>query len=106
MRLRGRVDLRIVDDAGREVTRGASGEVLVRGPNVTPGYYRLPEVNAETFRDGWFRTERRRADGPRREQIGGLKIPRRFAYAGALPKSALGKVLKAELRAKYGGSPA
>ena len=41
-----------------------------------------------------------------REHIGGYKIPRRFAYADALPKSALGKVLKAELRAKYAGAPA
>ena len=41
-----------------------------------------------------------------REHIGGYKIPRRFAYADALPKSALGKVLKAELRTKYAGAPA
>ena len=40
-----------------------------------------------------------------REHIGGYKIPRRFAYAETLPKSALGKVLKAELRAKYGAAP-
>ena len=49
-------DLRIVDDAGHEVPTGTSGEVIVRGPNVTPGYYGLPETNRETFRDGWFHT--------------------------------------------------
>ena len=50
------VDLRIVDDAGQEVPAGDSGEVAVRGPNVTPGYLDLADVNAEVFRDGWFHT--------------------------------------------------
>jgi long-chain acyl-CoA synthetase len=36
---------------------GAVGrEILVRGPNVTPGYYHLEEVNRAAFVDGWFRT--------------------------------------------------
>jgi acyl-CoA synthetase (AMP-forming)/AMP-acid ligase II len=39
-----------------------------------------------------------------RERIGGYKIPRRFAFLDALPKSAVGKVLKQELRRTYGGS--
>ncbi len=168
------VDLRIVDDAGREVAVGTAGEVAVRGPNVTPGYLGLPDVNAETFRGGWFHTGdvgRLDPDGflylldrkkdlivtggenvysaeveaalyehagvaeaaviavpdpvygeavfavivPKpgsaltdsglvahcRSRIGGYKIPRRFAFVDALPKSALGKVLKAELRQRY-----
>ena len=36
-----------------------------------------------------------------RDLIGGYKIPRRYAFVGALPKSALGKVLKADLRNQY-----
>ncbi len=32
------------------------GELLVRGPWVTPGYFRRPEETAEAFADGWFRT--------------------------------------------------
>ena len=39
-----------------------------------------------------------------RERIGGYKIPRQFAFLDALPKSAVGKVLKQELRRTYGGS--
>ena len=171
------VDLRIVDDAGRDVMTGSSGEVIVRGPNITPGYYQLPEVNRDTFREGWFHTgdvgrldedgflyllDRKKdmivtggenvyssevesalfahpgvADAAVigvpdekygeavfavvaakpgvtldeteliahcRGRIGGFKIPRRFAFVEALPKSALGKVLKADLRKRFGAT--
>jgi long-chain acyl-CoA synthetase len=40
-----------IDEAGR-----AGRELLVRGPNVTPGYYHLEQENREAFVDGWFRT--------------------------------------------------
>eukprot|EP00667_Euglena_gracilis_P004277 EG_transcript_4296 len=32
------------------------GEIVVRGPVVSPGYYQMPDLTAETFQDGWFRT--------------------------------------------------
>ncbi len=171
------VDLRIVDEEANEAAPGASGEVIVRGPNITPGYHGLPEVNAATFRNGWFHTGdvgRVDAEGflylldrkkdiivtggenvysseveaalfqhpqiadvavigvpdelygeavfavvvPKpgatldqeevaahcRKLIGGYKIPRRMAFVEALPKSALGKALKSELRERYGGA--
>jgi fatty-acyl-CoA synthase len=52
------VDARIVDDAGRELPwDGTSmGELQVRGPWVTAGYYDNPESAARFTEDGWFRT--------------------------------------------------
>ncbi len=38
------------------IDEAAGGEVLVRGPNVTPGYLNADDINAAAFRDGWFRT--------------------------------------------------
>ncbi|MEU1039781.1 AMP-binding protein [Streptomyces sp. NPDC005551] len=48
--------VRVVDDLGREVPFGEQGEILVRGPQVVPGYWRRPEATAETFPDGELRT--------------------------------------------------
>ena len=50
------VELRIVDDAGRPVTVGHEGNVVARGPSVTPGYFRAADATAEVFRDGWLWT--------------------------------------------------
>jgi oxalate---CoA ligase len=44
------------DAAGQLHTRSAVGEIVIRGPNVTPGYVGNPAANAEAFVDGWFRT--------------------------------------------------
>jgi malonyl-CoA/methylmalonyl-CoA synthetase len=50
-------EVRVVDDAGVECEPGVTGHVQVRGPNVLPGYWRLPEKNKEEFTpDGFFRT--------------------------------------------------
>ena len=35
---------------------GQTGEIVIRGANVTPGYENNPEANASAFTDGWFRT--------------------------------------------------
>ena len=39
-----------------EVKIGEDGEILVKGKTVCTGYYKKPEINANSFIDGWFRT--------------------------------------------------
>jgi malonyl-CoA/methylmalonyl-CoA synthetase len=51
------VGVRVVDDADLPVAAGDTGHVQVRGPNVMPGYWKLPDKNKEEFTpDGFFRT--------------------------------------------------
>ncbi|MES1150579.1 MAG: AMP-binding protein, partial [Dongia sp.] len=49
-------DMAIMDNAGNLLPRGATGEIVIRGPNVTAGYANNPKANAEAFTHGWFRT--------------------------------------------------
>jgi oxalate---CoA ligase len=49
-------EVAIMDDDGRLVPRGTSGEVVIRGPSVTAGYAANAEANAAAFTEGWFRT--------------------------------------------------
>ncbi|MFO0461219.1 MAG: acyl-CoA synthetase [Burkholderiales bacterium] len=49
-------ELKIVDPSGAEVPAGTVGELLIKGPTVTPGYWRRPEANAAALVDGWLRT--------------------------------------------------
>ena len=49
-------EIMVTDEGGLEVPRGEVGEIVVRGPMVTQGYWRQPETTAAAFRDGWFRT--------------------------------------------------
>ena len=51
------VEVRCVDDAGREVARGEPGEVVVRGYNVMRGYFEEPAETAATIdAEGWLHT--------------------------------------------------
>jgi amino acid adenylation domain-containing protein len=51
----------VIDEDGRPVAPGAEGEILIRGPAVTQGYWNLPENNARAFHtdpsgNPWYRT--------------------------------------------------
>ncbi|MBR9921512.1 MAG: long-chain fatty acid--CoA ligase [Bacteroidetes bacterium] len=50
------VQHKIVDEEGRVVGTNETGELLLKGPMVTPGYWRNPEASAKAIKDGWFHT--------------------------------------------------
>nr|MBN2276810.1 acyl--CoA ligase [candidate division Zixibacteria bacterium] len=60
------VTLKVVDDNGRELPDGESGELLIYGNNVMLGYWNQPAETAETIRDGWLYT----GDLARRDEDG------------------------------------
>jgi acyl-CoA synthetase (AMP-forming)/AMP-acid ligase II len=45
-----------MDDAGKILAQGDTGEIVIRGENVTTGYARNPKANETAFTNGWFRT--------------------------------------------------
>ncbi len=49
-------EVAIMNVDGDLLAVGETGEVVIRGPNVTPGYENNPEANAKAFTNGWFRT--------------------------------------------------
>ena len=51
------VEVKILDQAGKEVPQGSEAEICIRGENVTKGYLNNPEANKSSFtREGFFRT--------------------------------------------------
>ena len=49
-------EVAIMAEDGTLLARGETGEIVIRGPNVTAGYENNPTANAEAFVNGWFRT--------------------------------------------------
>jgi long-chain acyl-CoA synthetase len=49
-------EIKLVDDANREVAPGEPGELCVRGPQVMQGYYHRPDETAKVLVDGWLHT--------------------------------------------------
>ncbi|PKL83371.1 MAG: AMP-dependent synthetase, partial [Ignavibacteriae bacterium HGW-Ignavibacteriae-3] len=49
-------DVKIVDDNGNELGANEVGELWLKSPAVTPGYWRKPEETAKAVTDGWFHT--------------------------------------------------
>ncbi len=50
------IEVRVVDEHGRETAADAIGDLEVRGDSAAVGYWKLPEQSSATFRDGWVRT--------------------------------------------------
>ncbi|HYL97452.1 MAG TPA: AMP-binding protein, partial [Blastocatellia bacterium] len=50
------IDIRVVDESGKEVEAGQPGELVARGANVMRGYWNNPEETSRAFRGGAFRT--------------------------------------------------
>ena len=49
-------EMKIIKDDGSLASTNEIGELWMRGPTVTPGYWNRPEANAECFVDGWFKS--------------------------------------------------
>ncbi|SEQ10037.1 long-chain acyl-CoA synthetase [Ignavigranum ruoffiae] len=50
------VEFKVVNEAMEEVLYGQIGELLIRGENVTPGYWNLPELNETEFYQGFYKS--------------------------------------------------
>lgn len=51
------VSVKVIDhETGKDLPIGESGMLLVKGPNVMQGYYKMPEQTAKVMRDGWYVT--------------------------------------------------
>ncbi|MFJ8826679.1 o-succinylbenzoate--CoA ligase [Streptomyces sp. NPDC102467] len=63
-------DVRVVRPDLTSTEAGETGEILVRGPHVMPGYWGLPDATAAAFSDGWFRS----GDAARTDEDGYVHI--------------------------------
>ncbi|MFX6334736.1 AMP-binding protein, partial [Acinetobacter baumannii] len=49
-------EIAIMDETGRALASGERGEIMLRGPNMSRGYYNDEAATRAAFRNGWFRT--------------------------------------------------
>jgi fatty-acyl-CoA synthase len=66
--------LKVADAEGERVKPGVVGEIMIKGPAVTPGYWKAPEATAAAFLDGWFKT----GDAGRIDDEGSIYIVGRY----------------------------
>ncbi|MGD0857283.1 MAG: AMP-binding protein [Dehalococcoidia bacterium] len=50
------LDMKIVDEKGKEVPTGTEGEIICKGPGVMKGYWNMPKETAATLKNGWLYT--------------------------------------------------
>ena len=50
------LEIKILDEDGRELPTGQKGEIVIKGENVMAGYWKNPTATAETVKDGWLYT--------------------------------------------------
>ena len=50
------LEIKILDEEGRELPVGEKGEIVIKGENVMAGYWKNPDSTADTVRDGWLYT--------------------------------------------------
>ena len=50
------MEVKIIDENGKEVPAGKTGEIIMKGWPITPGYYNQPELTKNTIKDGWLYT--------------------------------------------------
>jgi long-chain acyl-CoA synthetase len=48
------VEMKVVDDDGKDLATGEVGEIVIKGHNVMKGYWNKPDATAEAIKDGWF----------------------------------------------------
>ena len=66
--------LKVADPDGNRVSPGVVGEIMIKGPAVTPGYWKAPDETDAAFLDGWFRT----GDAGRIDGEGAIYIEGRY----------------------------
>jgi long-chain acyl-CoA synthetase len=51
-----RLEMKIVDENGKEVPTGTEGEIICKGPGIMKGYWKMPKETAATLKNGWLHT--------------------------------------------------
>jgi fatty-acyl-CoA synthase len=68
------IEVRLVDRSGRDVGDSEVGEIWLRGPTVTPGYWRNEEATRAAFQNGWLKT----GDAAQRDEDGFFTVVDRW----------------------------
>jgi len=50
------VEMKVVDDDGKDVDQGEVGEIVIKGHNIMKGYWKREDATKESIKDGWFAT--------------------------------------------------